>query len=106
MLRLGMGSALAAFVKQVSCAIHLAMEDVMHDIISPRQPLTADRLIKCEQALEAELQDLIWRAMRAGWDEMEVCTAIATLADHHILATLENAKMEKTIKRSRKKRPN
>ncbi len=77
----------------------------MHDIISPRRPLTADRLEDCEQAVEAELQDLVWRAMRAGWDEMEVCTAIATLADHHILAALETAKAEK-VNRSRKKLPN
>lgn len=64
----------------------------MTDITSPRRPLTADRLTDCQEAVEGELQDLVWRAIQAGWDEVEVCTALATLADHHILAIMEHRK--------------
>ncbi|WP_313665762.1 hypothetical protein [Shinella sp.] len=45
-----------------------------------------DRFLLCEQELEAAFQELVWRAVRAGWDEGEACVALASLADHHILA--------------------
>ncbi|WP_421591057.1 hypothetical protein [Shinella sp. M27] len=45
-----------------------------------------DRFVLCEQELEAAFQELIWKAIQAGWDEGEACVAIASLADHHILA--------------------
>lgn len=76
----------------------------MTDITSPRHPLTADRLTECEEAVETALQDLVWRAVKAGWDEVEVCTAIATLADHHILAVIENHKTARALKHTRKMR--
>ncbi|MGJ7039634.1 hypothetical protein J2Y63_002892 [Shinella sp. BE166] len=45
-----------------------------------------DRFARCEQELEAAFQALVWKAVAAGWDEGEACVAIASLADHHILA--------------------
>lgn len=45
-----------------------------------------DRFLLCEQELEAALQELVWKAIQAGWDEGEACVAIASLADHHLLA--------------------
>jgi hypothetical protein len=45
-----------------------------------------DRFLECEEAIEAEFQALVWKALKAGWDEGEACVAIASLADHHILA--------------------
>ncbi|WP_305111726.1 hypothetical protein [Shinella lacus] len=45
-----------------------------------------NRFVRCEQELEAEFQALVWKAVAAGWDEGEACVAIASLADHHILA--------------------
>jgi hypothetical protein len=47
---------------------------------------TPDRFLMCEEALEAEFQALVWKAVKAGWDEGEAAVAIASLADHHILA--------------------
>jgi hypothetical protein len=61
-----------------------------------------DRLLECEAAAETRLQDLICDAVSAGWVEVEVCTAIGTLADHHILAVL--AKGDRTAKHARTKR--
>lgn len=45
-----------------------------------------DRFVQCELALEAAIQALVWKAVEAGWDEGEACVAIASLADHHVLA--------------------
>jgi hypothetical protein len=41
---------------------------------------------RCELELEATFQALVWKAVAAGWDEGEACVAIASLADHHVLA--------------------
>lgn len=49
-----------------------------------------ERFLRCEEAIEAEFQALIWKAIKAGWDEGEACVAIASLADHHILALMAN----------------
>ena len=49
-----------------------------------------DRFVQCEQDLDAEFQALIWRAIKAGWDEGEAAVAVASLADHHILAMQAN----------------
>jgi len=76
----------------------------MSDISTPRRGLTSDRLTECEEAIEAAFQELVWRAMQAGWDEVEVCTAVAMLADHHILAACDNQKNAKGVKRAWKKR--
>lgn len=62
----------------------------MIDIPSPKRPLDADRLLECEEALEASFQDLLWRAVHAGWDEEEAANAIASLAEDHALAMLAN----------------
>lgn len=75
----------------------------MPDISPPRKPISLDRLLECEEAIEAKLQNLVWEAVKSGWDEVEVCTAIATLADHHILAVLENRKANGARSRARKK---
>jgi hypothetical protein len=40
--------------------------------------------LRCEEALEAEFQALVWKAVAAEWDEGEACVAIASLADHHM----------------------
>lgn len=61
-----------------------------------------DRFLACEEALEADFQALIWEAMKAGWGEREACVAIASLADHHMLAASCNAKTEEALRKMRK----
>lgn len=56
-----------------------------------------DRFLLCEQELEAAFQELIWKAIQAGWDEGEACVAVASLADHHILALTENDEIRRQI---------
>lgn len=60
-----------------------------------------DRFLLCEQELEAAFQELVWRAVRAGWDEGEACVALASLADHHILAMQCNEQVAASIRKLR-----
>lgn len=76
----------------------------MAHISPPHQDFKSDRLLECEEALEGPFQQIVWRAMQAGWDEVEVCTAFAMLADHHILASYENRKTARAGKIGRKRR--
>ena len=69
-------------------------------ILGPRpteQP--EDRFLQCEEELEAEFQALVWKALRAGWDEGEACVAIASLADHHILSLGCNEKADAIMRK-------
>ncbi len=56
-----------------------------------------DRFVLCEQELEAAFQELIWKAIQAGWNEGEACVAVASLADHHILAMQCNEQVAASI---------
>lgn len=58
-----------------------------------------DRFLECEEDLETEFQAPVWKAIKAGWDEGEACAAIASLADHHILALDCNARTEASIRK-------
>lgn len=58
-----------------------------------------ERFLLCEQELEAAFQELIWKAIQAGWDEGEACVAIASLADHHILAMRCNEQVAASIRK-------
>lgn len=49
----------------------------MSDIRAPIKTMVLDRLLDCEEAREVEIQDLIGRAMKAGWDEEGASGAIA-----------------------------
>jgi hypothetical protein len=60
-----------------------------------------DRFLECEEDLETEFQALVWRAIKAGWDEGEACAAIASLADHHILAIDCNNRTSASIRKLR-----
>jgi hypothetical protein len=68
-------------------------------IDAPRKPDDyPERFLECEQALEAAVQALIWEAVKAGWDEGEACAAVASLADHHVLAMQANACAERSMR--------
>ncbi|WP_421579394.1 hypothetical protein [Shinella sp. M31] len=58
-----------------------------------------DRFLLCEQELEDAFQKLIWQAIQAGWDEGEACVAIASLADHHVLAMQCNERTAASIRK-------
>jgi len=50
--------------------------------------------------MDTEIQTMIARALSAGWDEAEICCAITSLADHHILGMLSNEKTAEEIARA------
>ncbi|QRM55168.1 hypothetical protein [Sinorhizobium sp. BG8] len=72
----------------------------MQSIPSPHQTDIHCRSLDCEEAIEAAFQELIWRAMQAGWNEEEACQAIASLADNHILAMNANAETDAAIRKA------
>jgi len=54
-------------------------------------PGDPDRHLKCQEALDVALQEVAQAAIKAGWDQKEVATAIVELADAHVLAMIEDA---------------
>ncbi|WP_245448300.1 MULTISPECIES: hypothetical protein [Neorhizobium] len=59
----------------------------MTDIPAPTVALgDENRHQLCQMAIEMPLQDLIQAAVKAGWDEPEVLTAIIEVADNLMLA--------------------
>jgi hypothetical protein len=71
----------------------------MDKIIGPGETTGEDRFARCEEVLEEAFQRLVWEAVSAGWDEGEACVAIASLADHHILAMQSNEGVEDALKK-------
>lgn len=73
-------------------------------IDAPRHgPDHPDRHIDCQKALERAFQILVEGAVNAGWTEAEAVAAIVELADAHVLAAGENAKLEQLLADIRKK---
>ena len=67
------------------------LRGMIKDIPSPKSPEdAADRSLECQAALEIAFQELMARAVNAGWNEAEACSAIIELADHRALAMIEN----------------
>lgn len=66
-------------------------------------PEHLDRFIDCQEALEAGFQALVEEAVSAGWTEAEAVAAIVELADAHMLAAGENAKLEQLLADMRKR---
>jgi len=72
------------------------------EILGPRSDeRNEDRFVLCEHELEEASQELIRKATQAGWDEGEACVAIASLADHHILAMQCNERTAASIRKIR-----
>ena len=62
-------------------------------------PGDPDRHLKCQEALDVALQEVAQAAIKAGWDQEEVATAIVEVADAHVLMMTENADVEDQIER-------
>jgi sugar phosphate isomerase/epimerase len=54
-------------------------------------------------AIEIPLQEIIEAAVKAGWDETEVMTAIIEVADNLMLAAGANAEVDELLKALRSK---
>lgn len=58
------------------------MSNISRPFVTTDDP---DRHIRCQDALQFALRDLITAATAAGWTEEEALSAIADLAEAHIL---------------------
>lgn len=57
-----------------------------------------DRFIRCQNALHVEFQDLVDRAVAAGWRPEEVLVSLIELADNQALMMEANAEVEAALK--------
>jgi len=64
------------------------MADIARPFVTDDDP---DRYIRCQDALQAAFRDLVSAATDVGWSEREVLSAIADLAEDHLLAMDANA---------------
>ncbi len=71
----------------------------MVDIPPPTVPIASEnRHLFCQMAIEIPLQDLIQDAVKAGWEEDEVLTAIIEVADNLMLAHGTNVELDALLK--------
>lgn len=76
----------------------------MATISSPRRPPEhPDRQLDCEEAMEAAFQDVVEKAMAAGWGQQEIAIGLIGLVQAHIHALRENEKTEAAMSRARKR---
>ncbi|HEV7252668.1 MAG TPA: hypothetical protein VGN97_06170 [Mesorhizobium sp.] len=74
----------------------------MSEIAGPKRGADhPDREIDCQEALEAQFQDLAERAEAAGWTAQEADTALLALAMSRIKARMANRDVEEAIRRAR-----
>lgn len=62
-------------------------------------PGDPDRHLKCQEAMDVALQEVALAAIKAGWDQQEVATALVELADAQVLAMIENIAVDDDIER-------
>jgi len=75
-------------------------------ITFPERPATGsdeNRHILCQMSVERPLQDLIENAVRHGWSDLEVLSAIIEVADNLVLATGANSELEQLLSGLRKR---
>ncbi|WP_152564367.1 hypothetical protein [Neorhizobium vignae] len=71
----------------------------MTDIPAPSVPPDDEkRHLLCQMAIEFPLQEIIEAAVKAGWEETEVLTAIIEVADNLVLAHGSNAELDALLR--------
>lgn len=63
------------------------------------------RYIACQMAVETVLQDLVEDAVRRGWEETEVLSAVTEVADNLMLAAAVNRDLDLLLAALRRKMP-
>ncbi len=77
----------------------------MADVSPPKRPTDhPDRLLDCEEAMEAAFQKVIERAAAAGWSQQEAALGLLGLIQAHIHALRENEKTDEAIAQARRRR--
>ncbi|CDZ43121.1 Hypothetical protein NGAL_HAMBI1146_58940 [Neorhizobium galegae bv. officinalis] len=80
-----------------------SMSKHMIDIPAPSVPPDDEnRHLLCQMAIEIPLQEIVEAAVKAGWEETEVLTAIIEVADNLVLAHGSNAELDALLKAIRR----
>lgn len=75
----------------------------MADVAPPKRPIKdPDRLLDCEEAMEAAFQTVIERAAAAGWSQEQATLELITLIQAHVDTMRANEKTEETIAKARR----
>lgn len=65
----------------------------MENIQSPRSDADPmERSLECEEVLEAAFNELVRRAIAAGWRQTEVALVLADIADDYVMDLAERQK--------------
>lgn len=70
----------------------------------PRPTDHPDRFLDAQEAIEAEVLQVVDAAVAAGWAEVEAVAAIVAIAENRMLAIGENEKLTKLLAEIRQKR--
>lgn len=76
----------------------------MANVAPPKRPTNhPDRLLDCEEAMEAAFQMVIQRAAAAGWSQREATLGLIGLIQAHVETMRENEKTEDAISKARRR---
>lgn len=70
------------------------MPDITRPFVSDDDP---DRHLRCQDALQVALRDLVNAAAEAGWSEREILLALADLVDNELLSLDANGSTQALI---------
>lgn len=71
----------------------------------PRPPKHPDRFLDAQEAVEADVLQLVDNAVSIGWGEIEALAAIVAVAENRMLALGENERVNRQIDELRKRNP-
>lgn len=77
-----------------------AMSKIPPPMLPPNDP---DRFLRCQEALHGGFEELVERAMLAGWRPEEVLISLIELSDHRVLMMEANAEVEAALKIMKRK---
>ncbi|SDK33017.1 hypothetical protein SAMN05428983_4602 [Agrobacterium fabrum] len=72
----------------------MRMPDITRPFVSDDDP---DRHLRCQDALQVALRDLVNAAAEAGWSEREILLALADLVDNELLSLDANGSTQALI---------
>lgn len=71
----------------------------------PRPSEHPDRFLDAQEAVEADLLQLVDDAAAVGWGEIESLAAVVAVAENRMLALCENERVNRQIEELRKRGP-
>lgn len=69
----------------------------------PRSADHPDRFLDAQEAIEADVLQLVEDAVGTGWGEVEALAAVVAVAENRMLAICENERVNRQIEELRKR---